>query len=151
MDFQTSGDRGLGRMTDYIPRLGGYFRGQLSSLSSEEKSELCGLIQDIILRGYLVRALFVEAKLEQAKISSGSESYENWIPGIYSDDPSSMGENLRNLFGAITNTAFVAIRMFFKKQGMKGGGFLSKDKTDIILLYYPLAGFGLRLVEVRGH
>lgn len=44
-----------------------------------------------------------------------------------------------------------ALMGFMRLHGVKGGGFLSKDKTDEIVLYYPRAGYGLRVVETRGY
>ncbi|NQU19352.1 hypothetical protein HQ550_04270, partial [bacterium] len=40
LDFTTVGNRGIGRMTYAIPRLGGYFRSQLSKMSEATLSEL---------------------------------------------------------------------------------------------------------------
>jgi len=55
LDFQTPGERGLGRMSSEIPRLGAYFRKQMSRISQQEHSELYRTIQDLMLRGYLMR------------------------------------------------------------------------------------------------
>ena len=50
LDSKTPGDKGLGRMTTVIPRLGAYYRKQMAGLQSKDLSELNGLIQRIILR-----------------------------------------------------------------------------------------------------
>jgi len=147
LDFQTPGDRGLGRITNYIPRLGGYFRKQMSTLSQEQLFELYEIIQDLMLRGYLTRALLVEAPPKKELIRSGQALYETWLPGMYSSDPSEMKPNLRNALAALTDSAFVKLRDLFYHHGMKGGGFMSKDKTDLICAYYPLGGFGIRAIE----
>lgn len=148
LDFTTPGNRGLGRMTEYIPRFGAYFRSQLSVMSEEELGKLYGLIQDFMLRGYLVHALFAEEPLGEAAISSSKDLYEKWIPGIYVSNPSEMGNNLKNALAMCSNSAHEKLKSFLVSHNMKGGGFLSKDKTDLILMYYPLAGFGLRFVEI---
>lgn len=151
LDFMTPGKRGLGRMTAFIPRFGAYFRKPLSMLPLQERTKLYTLIQDLILRGYLVHALFVEESVEQAKLSSGPPLYEAWIPGIYISDPSEMGKNLRILFRACTDPALKALKGFLAQHRMRGGGFpFTGLKTDLILSYYAIAGFGLRVVEGRG-
>ena len=150
MDYHTQGNRGLGRMSDNIPRFGGYFRKPLSSLSQEDKAQLLTYFQDIILRGYLVHALFAEAKIDKPIQTDITTIYEKFIPSIYMTNPSNMGEKLQNVLYASINTAMNDIKSFLDKKGMKGGGFFSTDKTDYILIYYPLAGFVIRAIEVRG-
>ena len=71
LDYITQGERGIGRMTNNIPRLGGYFRKQISKLNNEEHEKLYLLIQELLIRGYLARILFVEEKLENAKFKNG--------------------------------------------------------------------------------
>ena len=151
LDFTTLGNRGIGRMTEFIPRFGAYFRKALSNMSEVDLSKLYNIIQDVILRSYLVHVLFIEESVRDSAISPGKELYEKWIPGIYSKDPSKMAENLRNIFAVCTDSGFKALKNFMNSHKMKGGGFLSKDKTNEIVLYYSLAGFGLRVVETGGY
>lgn len=150
LDYKTLGDRGLGRVSTYIPRLAAYFRKQISNLSYQEIDELYYLIQDLILRGYLVRVLFVEDTLRPSTVSDGKELYEAWVPGIYAESPSQMSVDMQKAFAVCIDSALTEIKAFFSKHNMKGGGIFSKDKTDEILMYYPFAGFGLRFEETRG-
>src|SRR5215472_14163920 len=60
LDCHTPGDGGLGRISTELPRLGAYCRRPLSRLSLPERRDLYGLIEDLMLRGYLTRALLVE-------------------------------------------------------------------------------------------
>ena len=55
LDYQTDGDRGMGRMSNFVPRLGGYFRKNFLSLNSNKK-------------------LLLEEKI--AKIKSDTEKYK---------------------------------------------------------------------------
>jgi len=147
LDFETAGDRGLGRMSGDIPRLGAYFRKQMSKLSEKELCDLYLVIQDLMLRGYLARALLLEGSPKQSRLTEGPELYEAWLPGFYSSDLSQMGPNLRTAIEVVTDSAFAKLTKFLEENGMRGGGFMSKDKTELICMYYPLAGFGIRAVE----
>jgi hypothetical protein len=164
LDFTTPGDRGIGRVSLIIPRYGAYFRKQLLLtrygayfrkqlllMSKNNLIKLYNLIQDIILRGYLVHLLFMERPVKISVILKGEEILEKWIPGIYSQDLSKMPEPLQKIMILCTNSAFTDLEDFMVLHNMKGGGFLSKDKTNEILCYYPFAGYGLRLVETRGY
>lgn len=151
LDFTTPGDRGIGRVSLIIPRYGAYFRKQLLLMSKNNLIKLYNLIQDIILRGYLVHLLFMERLVKISVILKGEEIFEKWIPGIYSQDLSKMPEPLQKIMILCTNSAFTDLEDFMVLHKMKGGRFLSKDKTKEILCYYPFAGYGLRLVETRGY
>lgn len=151
LDFTTPGDRGIGRVSLIIPRYGAYFRKQLLLMSKNNLIKLYNLIQDIILRGYLVHLLFMEKPVKISVILKDEEIFEKWIPGIYSQDLSKMPEPLQKIMILCTNSVFKDLEDFMVLHKMKGGGFLSKDKTNEILCYYPFAGYGLRLVETRGY
>lgn len=150
LDFRTPGDRGLGRVSTEIPRLGAYFRKPMSRLSQSQLGELYGIIQDLMLRGYLTRAFLAEAPPKQSVVTTPSELYETWLAGFYSSDPSQMGPNLRAMLAAVTDSAFAALNAFFNGHGMRGGGLFREDKTGLITLYYPLGGFAVRTFEVGG-
>lgn len=151
LDFTTPGDRGIGRVSLIIPRYGAYFRKQLLLMSKNNLIKLYNLIQDIILRGYLVHLLFMEKPVKISVILKDEEIFEKWISGIYSQDLSKMPEPLQKIMILCTNSVFKDLEDFMVLHKMKGGGFLSKDKTNEILCYYPFAGYGLRLVETRGY
>lgn len=148
LDFQTPGERGLGRMSSEIPRLGGYFRKQMSRISQQEHSELYRTIQDLMLRGYLMRVLLMESPPKCAVLADGTQIFETWIAGFYVSDPMGMGEDLRNAMAALTNSAFTMLMKFYEDHGMRGGGFMSKDKAALISAHYPPAGYVIRAVEV---
>lgn len=151
LDFATPGDRGIGRVSLVIPRFGAYFRKQLSVTSKNDLTKLYNLIQDIIIRGYLIHLLSMEEPIKNSVILKGEEIFKKWIPGIYSQDLSKMPEHLQNIMTLCTNSAFTDLEDFMVLHKMKGRGFLAKDKTEEILGYYLFAGFGLRLVETRGY
>lgn len=151
LDFTTPGDRGIGRVSLIVPRYGAYFRKQLSLMFKNDLTKLYYLIQDIIIRGYLIHLLSMEKPVKISIILKGEEIFEKWIPGIYSQDLSKMPEHLQKIMTLCTNSAFTDLEDFMVLHKMKGGGFLAKDKTEEILGYYIFAGFGLRLVETRGY
>jgi len=148
LDCHRSGDRGLGRTSTQVPRLGAYFRKPMSRLSLPEFRELYGIIEDLMLRGYLTRALLCEVPPKQPVLTTTPDLYEAWLAGFYSFDRSQMGPNLRAVLGAVTDSAFAELNGFFGRHGMRAGG--GEDRTQLISMYYPLGGFSVRAYEVEG-
>lgn len=145
-DYITPGQRGIGRMNDSVPRLGGYFRKQLSNLSIDNKNELIHLIKQSIFIGYLSHVLTMEDELKKPTVSSEDTLFDKWIPGLYVSDISRV-PNLSNFIYGASSETLLKVKSFMKQHDFKGGGFFSEDKTDLILSYYPIAGFGLRARE----
>ena len=146
LDFQTPGMRGIGRMSDDIPRFGGYFRKQLSKLPEEIIYNLAILIKQSMYTGYLTHALTMEDTIKTPVVILKEVLFKKWIPKIYISDIREV-PNLANFLYASVDETMLAIETLMKKYDLKGGGFLSADKTDLILSYYPQAGFGLRFCE----
>lgn len=146
LDFQTPGMRGIGRINDDIPRFGGYFRKQLSKLPEEKIENLAILFKQSMYIGYLTHALLMEETIKTPVVTSEEALFKKWIPEIYISDIRKV-PNLANFLYASANETMLAIETLMKKYGLKGGGFLSADKTDLILSFYPQAGFGLRFCE----
>ncbi len=148
LDYETPGIRGLGRLSTSIPRFGAYFRKHLSELSLEDIGKMYALIQNVIVMGYLFHALFIEKEVQNPKITSTEQLYENWIPYIYSSGRSSMTERARNALFNFSAPAYKELKEFMSRCNFKGGGFLVRDKTNDIILYYAIGGFMLRRSEV---
>lgn len=142
IDFVTEGERGLGRMSDYTPRLGALYRINFKKLTNHELSKIYYLLQDIILRAYLIRPILVERPLATVRISSESELYEKWIPLIYSSEPH-LTNSVLNAIEACVGGACEAMEKYFKDTGM-----LSNNKLDDILHHYIIAGYYMRLIEI---
>jgi len=120
-------------------------------MSKNDLTKLYNLLQDIIIRGYLIHILFMEKPIKISVILNGEEIFKKWISGIYSQDLSKMPKHLQVIKTLCTNSAFTNLEDFMVLHKMKGGGFLAKDKTEEILVYYLFAGYGLRLVKARGY
>jgi hypothetical protein len=155
LDYITKGSRGIGRLATIIPRFGAYFRNSLLRLSSQELNELYLSIQDLCLRGYLAHVFLVELSLNSSKITDEEALYKAWIPTIYVSDPFGMGPRLITYIGDCTNSAFIAIYDFMRKNGIrrgiflnKEGSFLSEGTVNQIFTYYVLAGVCLRHIEI---
>ena len=101
-----------------------------------------------MLRGYLTRALLLEAPPKQPRLTAGLELYETWLPGLYTSDPIQMGSNLRAVLAAVTDSAFARLSAFVSSHGMRGGSLFRKDKSSAISMDYPLAGIAVRAFEV---
>ena len=61
LDAETPVRRGMGRMTDDIPRFAGKYREYVKSQGSDERQELIDGFSHLILAAYLMVECFVEA------------------------------------------------------------------------------------------
>ena len=146
LDYQTAGDRGIGRLSSFVPRLGAYFRKQLSALSTEKLNQLYLLIQNLILKSYLFMALY-EDSFEITPMVDGPKLLEEWIPTIYTSASDILEERMENSLRWCTDSAHDEIMTFFKKNGMKKW-LPYVRKIGLILNYYPIAGITLRFTEI---
>jgi len=154
LDYKTPGNRGIGRMTQNIPRFGAYFRKPLSTLTEQEFNKLYLFILDLCLRGYLISVLYVEWPARNDKLLDKYLLFEKWIPCIYVINPYGLNPDIWDLMKADTLFTIIEIQDFIRKHGMEKdsllkrvGGLLSKNKVGEILEYYIIAGFSLRSVE----
>lgn len=147
LDFKSDGKRGLGRMTDYIPRLGAYFRKNITPMNQFERFELRCLLQQLIIGSYFARALYVgNISLLESTISK-QDLYRKWIPGIYTQGGTEKSFLL--ILSKAVESAYDSLLEFFHLHQMKGGGFLRQDKTKTILYAYMIAGAWLRECEME--
>jgi hypothetical protein len=150
-DFITPGNRGIGRMTENIPRFGAYFRNSLSKLSNQELNELHFFIQDLCIRGYLSSALFISWPSKNNKLSNKFLLFKEWIPKIYITNPyDTCLETLWDIVRIKSNYTIIEIHYFLNKHGMEKRGFFNRNyeyKVNEILEYYIVAGYTLRSVE----
>lgn len=84
LDVQTPGQRGLGRVSQSPPRLGGAFREELGSPDARE--EFASIIERMILETYAATAAALQSFFEtkpEPRIRPAEEVYELWVPNIY--------------------------------------------------------------------
>jgi hypothetical protein len=148
LDYHTPGKRGLGRLSTEVPRLGGHCRKSLARLRTDDLEELYRLIQDVIIAGYLVHVLFLEEEPARAVRTDPTEIFHAWLPGVYTQNPYEMNEDLQDAFTACGAFSMMAVKSFFKQHRVVGGGLLRRDKTSLITLFYMVAGYGIRLAEI---
>ena len=146
LDSKTAGKRGLGRLTEGWPRLGAYFREQISSMDSKRLEELDSLITALVVKCYLFPIITADNAKTTPKIKEADKLYEKWVPRMYSFNLSSLEDWLGALFTATLESDFTNIKVFFKENDMNAG-FWEKDKTDEILYGYSRVGFALRFAE----
>lgn len=146
LDFKTAGKRGLGRLTEGWPRLGAYFREQLSNFNPEKLEELDRLLTVFIVKCYLFPIITADSVKNAPRIKIVDDLYEDWVPRMYSFDLSGLGDGLGALFTATLESDFMNVKAFFKENNMNAG-FWEKDKTDEILYGYARVGFTLRFAE----
>lgn len=80
-DVDTPGNRGIGRLSDSVPRLGGYFRRQMSP---EIESVLGPLIEEILACGFVIAVgvTHVKGDADAPKIVRREldEIFARWVP-----------------------------------------------------------------------
>ncbi|MDZ7798764.1 MAG: hypothetical protein U5L76_04075 [Patescibacteria group bacterium] len=151
LDFKTEGMRGIGRASTFVPRLGACYRSQFYKLSQEDIDKIYIYIQDILLLGYLSYSFLMEEEPKFDNTMTKEKLSKEWITGIYASDPSEMRDKLQNTLANLAEKSITKLKDIFKKHNIKNGKLFSKDKLDLIIWWYVLAGFSLRLVESGRH
>ena len=141
LDYTTPGMRGLGRLTTDIPRLGAYFRNQISNLPSSQLEVLSNLIVDLITQPYI---FWVVLRTDSADVNNYQPRalYEKWVPRIYEWGIEQLGEGRASALAVISEPLFNKLLTYFNERRMKPG-FLHSDKRSNILTGYVQAGVSL--------
>lgn len=147
LDFTAPGDRGIGRLTETLPRLGAYFRNSLSNFEKTELDKLDTLITKLITKGYLFSAVINGQPKEKTLSFTNENLYQEWIPKIFTFNLNVVSDNAGNLLLAITEKDLQQTKASFHSHNIRGGGFISRDKTDDILMHYVIAGVALYFIE----
>lgn len=143
IDFETLGNRGLGRMTDYVPRLGGVFRKEISSMSSSDRERLHNLIQEYIMILYLGMSLLTCIDSFNLK-TNANDLYAKWVPLIYVFPLDRLGEALTYFFNSISSSSLNQLIMFLNENNLTD----NEDKLREIISGYAAAGVSLRQAEL---
>jgi len=147
LDFVTPGNRGIGRLTESLPRLGAYFRDYFSNFKETELNKLDILITKLIIKGYLFSAAINGQPKEKVLSFSNQELYKEWIPKIFTFDINVISDNAGKLLLAITENDLRQIKDFFRLHNMRSKRLFSKDKLEYILMQYIIAGVSLYYIE----
>jgi len=147
LDYSAPGYRGLGRYTDYYPRLAACYRGSFSNINPDQFNEIKEIITKIIIKTFIYPfTVRVGTTMNSSVTSSSEELYEKWIPIIYSENSKYLDDStLDSLVGA---TAKDCQKMdeFFLKNNFKSD-MAGDDKMMLITLGYMLAGFTLFVAD----
>lgn len=147
-DFRSVGNRGLGRLTDHVPRLGGHLRHTLSQLHESKLSTLSALVLKLATKCYVFQAIVSESPLNPPLISQSETLFEEWIPGIFSYDLSQASETFKGLLSAVTEAETTSIGTLLQ-ENLDRRELLDTETLDGILLGYMAAGLTLRLTEAH--
>jgi hypothetical protein len=148
LDCLTDGERGLGRVTTAVPRLGAYCRGQINALAPGARWELYFLIQELILRGYLTMSLFVDDP-KPACVSDAQAVFRAWLPTIYGGD-GTLSPDFSDLLAGFEGDAFERVDAFFGLNRMPSV-YDQSAKTGEIVWRYAKSGANLRAAECGLH
>jgi len=147
LDYLTPGERGLGRLSTYIPRFGAAFRKSLSKLNPDKLDKLSDLLVDLILRGYLLVIIFLQEKAEISKLTK-EELFEEWIPNIYVVDLAQFPKSQYDMLSAACDDSFRNLldfgNSFFSKKDMRN---FKKPNFSEMIFRYTIAGLALRSIE----
>ena len=144
LDVQTVGSRGLGRMTEYVPRLGGYFRKGMSSLDPAKMDMIQAKLSNCILMAYVAMTVLTPIEVSKWKTEHPFESGCQ-ISTLFR--PILGGVDWHGLNIAL-GKPIAEFRELLGSLGLHGGGFITTDKTDEILTGYATAGVALRQAEL---
>lgn len=131
LDYITPGVRGLGRASDFWPRLGGYYRKSISKLSQEKIKELNTLITNLITKSYLFEILISDNEKESSNVKSKEELYNKWIPEIYLFNLDAIPQDSRNFLFTLIREEFHSLEKFFIENNIKSGVFSSNKTKEI--------------------
>ncbi|GEM_PF-5726194 len=150
LDYETAGNRGLGRVTEAVPRLGAFFRRHISKLSTADLESLRIGMRVQCLLGYMTHVIFLEDEIiADASSLYADELYKEWVPTIYSNIFSELPESAGPVFAMCSEPGTDVLNKFFHDHGMKAGWFQSKNLINGILGYYFIAGLCLRKAEIK--
>jgi len=151
LDYSTPGSRGLGRMSDHVPRLAAKHRTVVSRMELGDLEKLHYAISRHIACGYLFAELLYELDREREGQIATETLFQMWVPSIFlppfdlsSKDPLFL--YLKNLCFAATG---ITIRDVLVSAGATwdSGSSIGSDQT--ILTAYFDAGIVLRILESR--
>lgn len=144
LDFQTAGNRGLGRLSDYVPRFAGRHRHIVSRLDRTALAGLRNVMKRHILCGYLFAEVIFPLSRETEKPVNRDHMFEMWIPMLYSTAgeiplQSKDEDDLKAVWFSATGRK---VRDHAKSLG------IAWDEVDsLIVTHYFDAGMLLRLFE----
>ena len=149
MDYYTPGIRGLGRMSTYYPRFGGYYSKFLRNLTQKDIEIVQGTIKDIINYGYYSGFYLegVENKITSFSPKSFDILFNEWIPPIYVQE---FGKNLDDFLRehAILSNYYFCIKLSNETNLPKKLLRIQRiDKLFLIIRKYIDAGYILRKKE----
>jgi hypothetical protein len=150
MDYITSGNRGLGRASTQIPRLGARFRRQMQSLGDGDFDELAGRVAAVMVGGHRGALMFGNASVGAPVIGDPEELFRRWTPRIYAEPVSNMTEGEGNVVDTGVSDGYDRLEAALEKGGMRERRLLGGKKLPTMLAYYAAAGFILRVIEVHG-
>ena len=130
------------------PRFGAYFSNKLSGVERVGVFLIASLMRSCILRGYICRVI-LEPEDERPLPVPVDELLRQWIDAVYTNDPTEESEQQAGLIWNCCEELFLKLKALLDKYDLRGGGLLARDKTPLILSYYPHAGYWLRIVETN--
>ncbi len=147
-DLKRTGLRGLGRMSDEIPRLAARHRPRFRIHSARQREQLREHARNHMLCGYLFARFRVEPDKPRPELPAAADLFQRWIPLIYSP---AGAERIGVVLGVDSEEDQIlwcsaterALTRMLQSLGIE------PDQLDqVILLHYFSAGILLALLEL---
>lgn len=149
LDYTTQGNRGLGRMTDHVPRFAAKHRRVFKLLPVATLDEFRFALSRHVLCGYLLfDMLFSFANADAVQLSNNA-LFQRWLPRIYQPPRELIAA--RNKNSEVWEVWFVGTAKPFVQLAIRSG--ITWDGRDAIgtdqaiLTHYSTAGMVLRYSE----
>ncbi len=147
IDLQSPGLRGVGRITDEIPRLGGYYRNTLKDLYKDEILELKKTLKELMYIGYLIHFFYCEEEVKATQYQDKYKLYQIWTMYLLGFNQNTFQEEILTLQKASKETMKKCNEQMQKLQ-FNGLNDSDEQVLERILFYYGTAAFALRRREM---
>ncbi len=145
-DQQSVSLRGVGRITDEIPRFGGYFRKNNHFPHENDMFELEKLFKGLIYIGYITHMIRCEEVLKPTECHDKYKLYQTWLMFFLRFNRSLYSSEIQTIHKA-SKSITENIKKKLKDDGYNITGD-QEETLDNILLFYGIAGFALRRREM---
>ena len=140
LDTRSKERKGVGRMSDLVPRFAGVYGEQLLRLPQRTLQAIGEMIKDVVVCGYVQKTMLLSEDCTPL-YASGEELYDVWMPQIYLVDDPIAQLALRDSCSKRIET----VMAFMEENGLPTQ---RDDDCFRIIAYYGLAGSMLRQCEV---
>ena len=143
-DTKTPGDRGLGRVSNDPPRLGGHFRKRVSKLNQSEADSVKKSIRELMLKCYLF--MISTMGLQVSHSTKNDALFNEWLPEVYMFNLYNLGERTVDVLFSLVQRDYEALKQSLKTL-QAAPAIAGEDVINNIVSGYAAAGVVLALAD----